>query len=829
MMPKYPVTVESFGKGAGFRFGLINCGSSYIDAALMVYLGINSDHGSFNGANDLRIKAGIRNMGHLFPAERYLYKKLPDPAGRFVNSNGERGSTFSLSYKPFREATLLMGKEAAPKLLKATESISVVAEYGGKFDYSPHSVANFRSFLQKKYGTIAALNKRRRTTFTGFSVINPPKTPQEHLGLYHDFQEFCSEEFIASVCEKAEVVRAVCPDRPVTSQLSNLDFFAPKFIATRPVDFPTLIEKLYPAGCKDIFGWDSYCADDYMGAEIDFLRSICKSVPMINQETNVHTEDADVMARTYWLMVGKGLKGIYLFMLQAALYHDSYPKWGLHNYDLTPKEKMGAASDAIREAQRWEKLLVNGKAVSAGNEVFIYYSRMDLMQQQPLHSSWGEGVNSVYRVYELLRSNGFEVRFITPQQIARGELKKVKALVLTQATFINPEIVDIISKWIQSGGVAIADTKPGYYDDNGFISDRLMRLFGVAPAAAKGKKLSALALQESPQGYGEVTINALNVTDLPSSVLEIWQQYDSTHPMLKGIVPFTMSGYGRESIDYLSGEVVGMTFGGKPAIVCNTPGKGKTLYFACMLGSLYGGSATRFEANDTTAGLAPFKVVAGFLNYAGIKPYSSKNTLPRRLALRVRAEAPLVDANGNMMINLLSFNGFKLPDFKITIANPALTAGGKWYVFTDGSRKLTEVKAVYDAAGNAVEFSVPGFVNYAGLVQLKDYAPVISLESSYRQQIAAGETVTFKGKLFNTGKESLNGGKLSMQLPFGWQGRVSAPQVPTLAPGAAFEFTFTVTAPEKCAIERFRPLGVVFDNGKVTSAPAVMVVKFVGR
>ena len=45
------------------------------------------------------------------------------------------------------------------------------------------------------------------------------------------------------------------------------------------------------------------------------------------------------------------------------------------------------------------------------------------------------------------------------------------------------------------------------------------------------RQQTSLALQESTQGYGEVTISAIDPDERHETVGEIWQQWDATHPV----------------------------------------------------------------------------------------------------------------------------------------------------------------------------------------------------------------------------------------------------------------------------------------------------------
>ncbi len=817
-----------------YLLGIINCASILPDPASQVYLGFNRDHGTtFYEAGELCGKAGIKTMSDPFRENQPdLIRKYPSPQGRFVNADGEVGHSFSLHFAPFWDE---VNRRAAELIRKWVESgsfdqISFTGEWGGFYDYSEPALADFRKFLKERYGEPAKLNAAWGTGFADWDAVRPPKTAEENPAAYYDFQEFSGKAFAEFLAKRVDIIRENAPGLQVTSQLSNLNIFSAGFKRMKPMDFEEIIRTAYRG--KGWVGWDGYCADDYMGAEIDFLDSMTGGLPLVNHETNIHSENPDLMARTCWTMVGKGVKGIYLFMLQEGLHHDSYPKWALLNGDFSHKDKLGAASDLIQEVHRFEPLLTTAARHYAVKPVYVYYSRLDTLFHGPLLSSWGEGANSPYRVYELLRGAGYPVRYITAAQIDEGKLADAGALVLSQSERIPAETRKAIIDYVEKGGVAIADTLTGIQDRNGRIDLSLMRLFGVEPEKKKKNNKgtsSKLALQESSQGYGEVTIDAIEVKDIPSSVFEIYQQYDSEHPVLKGIAPFTFSGYGRQQVKCVDGQVIGMVFGGKPGIVVNTPGKGKTFYLAGMLGSVFGGSCSRYEFDDAHAGTAPARLIENFLKWGGLPP-QSQVTLPEKIARKVRVENPLADPRGNVMFNMTSFNDGPLGDFETEVLWPEnLPKPAHFFALTDSSRDLKAVPVRFE--GNRMRFIMPGFNTYGALVGLKEFGPLVALRCENSRpgrlpEVAPGGKLRFTATVHNMSDHALDAGTVNLTLPTGWKGSANSFPVGKLAPWGTQAFSFEVTAPEFRALRRVRPVMLRFENDNLKSTPATAMVWF---
>lgn len=819
---------------AAFPLGMINCGSIAADPAAMVYLGFNRDHGTtFYRQSPLFHQSGIKTMFDPFLTPfPELIKKFPSPQGRFVNANGEVGNTFSLHFDEYWDE---LNRLAIPRIKEWAASgdadqLSISGEWGGNYDYSEPALKKFRLFLTERYGKIEQLNRVWKTRFLSWTEVRPPKTPEENPTAYYDFQAFSGQAFARLLARRAATIRAHAPHIPYTSQLSDLNIFSATFKRMNPMDYEEVIRTAFQG--KGIFGWDGYCADDYMGAEVEYLDSMAGGLPMINHETNVHTENPDVLARTCWTMIGKGVKGIYLFMFEEGVFHDSYPKWAFLNGDFSHKAKLAAAADLAHEVRHLEPMLQSARRCWGVKPVYVYFSREDYLFQRSLISSWGEGTNSPYRVYELLRAAGYPVRYVTAAQINRGQLAEAGALVLSQSEWIPAETAGIIAAWINNGGTAIADTLPGIKDRSGKTNLTLMRRFGVEPPPPTGKKNggSQLALQESSQGYGEVTIDAIETKDVPSSVFELWQQYDSQHPMLQNVAPFTFSGYGRRKVKCVGGEVVGMTFDGWPGLVANTPGKGHTLYLAGMLGSVYGGACSRYEFDDAHAGNAPVRLLSGFLRWAGLPPQTEISRLPAKVAAKVRIENPLVDERGNVMIGFASFNDQRLNDFEVRLRWPEkLARPAHFFAFANGSRELKKIQVNF--TGNLLGFTMPGFSTYGGVIGLQNFGPLISLKADgggngSLPRVGVRGKLHFTATIYNASNRPLAPGTAELTLLPGWQADRMKFAVGQLAPWESCSLSFAVTAPDACALCRARPVSLRFRNAATQSTPATAIVWF---
>lgn len=817
--------------GARFHLGLINNASMYLDYTRIVRLGFNADHGAARGSAQ-------HGVGTLAPVEAFLRgdKELADtypaPEGRFANAEGETGRGWSLSFGPLRDA---MARQVAARVEQwrsrpEVEHWRISGETAGWLDYSTPSQVAFRTWLAKRYGTVADLNRVWGGDHASFDHVIPPKDVQDNKAGWLDFREFCGQTFAEAVAAQLPIIRRLDPQqRPCIGQNSNLDLLAAYFTSLRPMDWEQYID--VALADQPCVGWDTYCADDYLGCEVDLLQSLAGDKALINEEWNTHATDWRIAARTFWTMVGKGVKGIYCFQFQEGTHHDSYPKWALLRGDLAPKDKLGAFADCAQEVHRLERFLVDARRRDAVKPVALYYSRIDLSLDRPLASTWGEGVDSPYRVYEILRGLGYTVRWITPKQIEAGHLDAVAAVVLVNAQHIPSAAAAALADWVRGGGAVIGDTWPGAFDEHGRPQDALAAVFGVrAPRPGPTPRVSGkLALQESSQGYGEVTIAALEPDERHKTVGEMWQQWDATHAVAREVGPYMLSGFGLQRVECTAGQVVGMTFGGRPGVVVNEPGAGHAMYVAMLLGSLYSGSATRFEWDTTHSGLDAHRLVGAFLRHAGAEPASTAD-LPARLKAKLRVEAPLVDSRGNVVVGITSLNDLPLESFALTLRWPTGVAPPRRaFVALGGGRRLTIVPHL--TRGGSVGVRMPPFHTHATLLLLQRSEPLLGLKAAGATRgtaallhVRPGDRLVLTATVHNPCDERRPPGHVTLHVPRGWTSDCHSRKVRPIKPWGSRSVHFTVTAPGVCAARRLRPILVRYHAGACSSTPTTELV-----
>jgi len=183
----------------------------------------------------------------------WLYEKHPDithiekdgtPTNLGIRSHRCVTNPTFLQYAD--RITIAMAKHYADN--SAVVGWQIDNELEAYFCYCEHCIGKYRTWLQRKYGTIEALNKAYGNVvwsgeYTSWQQIRPPCGSLPHAwqnpAYMLDFYRFCSDNVIDFSERQAAQLREHCPGRPITTnvwfcehmpdfykQFANLDFIS---------------------------------------------------------------------------------------------------------------------------------------------------------------------------------------------------------------------------------------------------------------------------------------------------------------------------------------------------------------------------------------------------------------------------------------------------------------------------------------------------------------------------------------------------------------------------------------------------------------------------
>lgn len=188
------------------------------------------DTGWLDEAIELITAAGIGFFLATPTASPPPWFTLAHPDAMPVREDGVRlthGSrdTYAVSAPAYRDASRRIARMLAERYgtHPGLRGWHLHNEYG-TLDHGPHAARSFRTWLQRRYGTLEVLNREWSTAFwsqrySGWEEITPPRTTQylHNPAQLIDFRRYSSDEMRSAMVEQREEIRAAGSSAPMTT------------------------------------------------------------------------------------------------------------------------------------------------------------------------------------------------------------------------------------------------------------------------------------------------------------------------------------------------------------------------------------------------------------------------------------------------------------------------------------------------------------------------------------------------------------------------------------------------------------------------------------
>ena len=359
-----------------------------------------------------------------------------------------------------------------------------------EFCFCPSSQARFREWLQRKYGTLDALNAAWYRGFERWEQVEPPRgsTILSYTD-YLDWRAFIDDKLAGDLKTRVDSIRSVDSTHPVTSHAAVPGLF------TSPTDGYGEPDDWQMAATADFFGTSLYPKHaasprpwpyPMIAAGLDFTRSAGRSY-----------------GKGFWigeLQAGQGVTGMRIaepvvahdleFWLWKALSHGArqiavyawYPMssgyesngYGLINLD-------GTLTDRARAAGRVAHIIARHaaeirQATPAAAQVAVLFNRLSYMVggAQPSLSKLGNAErDSLMGLHRAFFQQQIPIDFVHPQDIIRDRLGQYKILFLPFPVMLSRDVAGGVTRYIQNGGTVVAEARLAWNDERGFSSDRV--------------------------------------------------------------------------------------------------------------------------------------------------------------------------------------------------------------------------------------------------------------------------------------------------------------------------------------------------------------------
>src|SRR5579885_2837783 len=339
------------------------------------------------------------------------------------------------------------------------------------FDVSPPSLAGMRAWLEKSYGSLAALNAEWGTHFAGWSAVVPMTTRDaiatqtDNLAAWADFKEWMDVAFAAAIRAGTDAVHAADP-----SALSAIE--GAQTPGWGGYDYARL------AHAVDLI------ALYHLGENAEIALSLNPRLVYLTTSFNRGAAEE----HRVWRELLHGSRGLVLWD-EDDDFAGKDGTLGKRGREVAPYFR------AIRDGLG--ALFINSDRVPG--PVAILYSPPSMRVQWMLDwrgkgDAWsrrdseaeGSRDNTVRRAVEayttLVEQAGLQPRFLSGTELASGALERegCRVLILPHAIALSAADAAAVRRFAAQGGTVIADVPPAQFDEHGRKQSKpaLADLFG---------------------------------------------------------------------------------------------------------------------------------------------------------------------------------------------------------------------------------------------------------------------------------------------------------------------------------------------------------------
>ncbi|MBC7328415.1 beta-galactosidase [bacterium] len=429
--------------------------------------GIDTQYTGFNEA----ILLG--NLHHLPYATRFIDRKTdwyphPDVPNRTKDDHIRLPCLNDPSYL----------EEVRENLTKTAEHLKQfsVREYsmgdechfvGGSYElcFCPYCVQGFSKFLQKEYGGLDNLNKEYESDYKSFEDVKPitleeAKKNPKLIPLWVDYRRYMEDVWAGIYRFSGDVIRRIVPNARVGYEGSDMSINS--YIAA---DFYKLMQAMNLNNTYDA-PFIPYAVSDFsqpgtlLGLGWYGGYNPCRSEIYNHYIPWRHLFRG---ANSYWLWHGEpGMEGSVIAP------------------DLSFYDFFKANIEEVKELKRGiGKLIMTAKREG---DIAVLYSASSV-HLSTLTDGFPPMEQVLNNLITLLEDSKCQFRIISYEQLANGILEKedFRILILPFVQALSYKEAEQIRQFVNKGGIAIADLRPGIYDQHGkpFEKAILDELFGV--------------------------------------------------------------------------------------------------------------------------------------------------------------------------------------------------------------------------------------------------------------------------------------------------------------------------------------------------------------
>ncbi len=375
--------------------------------------------------------------------------------------------------------------------------------------YDPISVDKFRAYLRRIYqGDLALLNGRWGTAHTDFATIEMPRPyPVDRVSPpYHDLIQWRKESIGDYVAVGAVAAAKADPNHLRTYSMvgaiySNYDanhtcedartIVARCRVAAAPLQFWSVNNYAWPSLGSELrsadFGVAKYQSE--VGLPVLVSETGFTSTEVIWSDELAGERQAGALAGTMWEQLMAGAAGVHFFHWSDRNQYTPeyfYREKGFGIVGENRKRKGPVYDNIVRMFRQMENIrfdrLFGGSTNPPADIQFLWSINSDMV--------WPRANQENCMIWGVLKRLGYQPEIIFDEEFARGDFRRVKALLLSRAYQLSPQQLDQLAGEVLPAGVHIhAQTDlPGQFDayhrENPNWAATMDALFGLDVRAA---------------------------------------------------------------------------------------------------------------------------------------------------------------------------------------------------------------------------------------------------------------------------------------------------------------------------------------------------------
>jgi hypothetical protein len=325
------------------------------------------------------------------------------------------------------------------------------------FDFSAPSLAAMRDWLKGRYGSLAALNEQWGTNFSEWEQVIPMTTDEamqrsdQNFSAWADFKEWMDVAFARALKSGTDAIHTAAPDAVSAIEGTQIPGWG-------GYDYSRL------AGSVDAMELYDYAHN------VAIARSFNPELIMLT--TSFIGGPAE--AHRVWRELLRGTRGLVLWDdsngfagkdgslgqrgREAVSYFDDI-RGGLGAVFINSRRHMDPIGILYSPASMRVQWLLDRRATG---EEWSRRSASSEYQDDAIRASTRNFAHA-------LDHAGLQYRFVSSEQVGRGELQKAnyRLLILPRAIALAPGAAQEIRDFVEQGGVVIADGEPGVFDEHG--------------------------------------------------------------------------------------------------------------------------------------------------------------------------------------------------------------------------------------------------------------------------------------------------------------------------------------------------------------------------